>query len=308
MAFADILIRSTLGLISPRFRTVADWAVVYRRIVDSKPISCKTKANRHCSLRHIVDALGHRVISRVLPHEIAELVMGIHAEHPALAKRVLIEAKSLFNDAVIYGWIDRNPAFPLKAPVVHVQRHRLSLDHWRVIYAYALAHQPPWVARMMVLALVTGQRRSDLEKMRFADVWDDCLHIEQAKTGERLEIPIRLHLDAIGVSVAQAITDCRKYAPHEDNLLRKHNGRPLGLASLSARFEEAVEAALPAFKSGHPPSLHECRSLAERLYRAQGINTMVLLGHKHQSMTDLYDDARDLNNDGQHGWKRLEVA
>lgn len=302
MALTDTLIRSTLGLVSTRFRTVGDWAVVYRRIVDTKPICDKTKINRRCSLRHIVDALGSRIMSRVLPHEIAELVQAIHAKHPALAKRVLIEAKNLFNEAVIYGWIDRNPAFPLKASPVHVQRHRLSLEHWQAIHAWSAANQPPWVARMMVLALVTGQRRSDLEKMRFDDAWDDHLHVEQAKTGERLAIPLALRLDAIGVSVGQAIESCRNYAVGEIFLLRKHNGQPLGMASLSARFEEAREAALPPFASGHPPSLHECRSLSERLYRKQGINTMLLLGHKHQSMTDMYNDDRGLS---QGEWKTL---
>lgn len=307
MALADLLIRSTLGIVSPRFRTVADWALMYRRIVDTKPICDKTKANRWVSVRHIVSALGSRIISRVLPHEVAELVQRIHAEHPALAKRVLIEAKNLFNEAVIYGWIDRNPAFPLKAPAVQVQRHRLSLEHWKAIHAYAIAHQPPWVSRMLVLALVSGQRRSDLGTLQPGDVWDGYLHIQQAKTGMRLALPLALRLDAIGVSLGQAIDDCRDYAVGTGPLLRKHNGRPLGLASMSARFEQAREGAGLVWPNGLPPSLHECRSLSERLYRAQGINTMVLLGHRHQSMTDLYDDARDLD-DGRKSWKHLEVA
>jgi len=58
-------------------------------------------------------------------------------------------------------------------------------------------------------------------------------------------------------------------------------------------------------KSGLPASLHECRSLSERLYRTQGVNTMILLGHKHQAMTDLYNDDRGLTA-GQ--WKTLSIA
>jgi len=302
MALTDTLIRSTLGLVSTRFRTVGDWAVVYRRIVDTKPICDKTKINRRCSLRHIVDALGPRLMSRVLPHEIAELVQAIHAKHPALAKRVLIEAKDFFNEAVSYAWLLRSPAASIRAPRVRVLRERLTLDQWQKIYAWSVENQPPWVSRMLVLALVTGQRRSDLEKMQFGDAWDDHLHVVQAKTGERLAIPLALRLDAINVSVGEAIEACRDYAVGQIFLLRKHNGQALGMASLSARFEEAREAALPAFASGHPPSLHECRSLAERLYRKQGINTMRLLGHRHQSMTDMYNDDRGLT-DGE--WKTL---
>nr|MBL8412730.1 tyrosine-type recombinase/integrase [Dechloromonas sp.] len=304
MALTDILIRSTLGVLSPRYRTVADWSEVYRRIIDTKPVCDKTKANRMVSVRHILDGIGRRIISRVMPHEIAELVQRLHAEHPALAKRVLIEAKSLFNEAVIYGWIDRNPAFPLRAPAVHVQRHRLSLEHWQAIHAYALANQPHWVARMLVLALVSAQRRSDLEKMQPGDVWDDHLHIQQAKTGMRLALPLSLRLDAIGVSLGEAIEDCRDYAVGNSRLLRKHNGRPIGVASMSARFEEAREGSGLVWHDGLPPSLHECRSLSERLYRAQGVNTMILLGHKNQAMTDIYDDDRDL---AQGQWKTLSI-
>jgi enterobacteria phage integrase len=73
------------------------------------------------------------------------------------------------------------------------------------------------------------------------------------------------------------------------------NGAALCDASLSARFEEAREGAELEWATGNPPSLHECRSLSERLYRAQGINTKTLLGHKHQSMTDVYNDDRGLS-------------
>lgn len=46
------------------------------------------------------------------------------------------------------------------------------------------------------------------------------------------------------------------------------------------------------------------RSLSERLYRAQWINTMQLLGHKSQAMTDMYNDDRGLSRGT---WKKLEL-
>lgn len=299
------ILSGTLGRVMLRYRTIGEWAETYRMIIEGKPVEEKTKANRRSTLAHILDGLGRdRIISAVKPHEISGLVMSINKEHPPLAKRVLIEAKDFFNEAVNYAWLDRSPAHAIKAPKVRVQRQRLTFDQWRMIHAYAVTNQPPWVSRMLMLALVTGQRRSDLEKMRFSDVWNDHLHVEQAKTGERLAIPLALTLDVLGVSVGQAIEDCRRYAVGDEFMLRKHNGEAMVLASLSARFEEARELSLPAFVGGHPPSLHECRSLAERLYRAQGINTMVLLGHKHQSMTDLYNDDRGLSR-GE--WKHLSI-
>jgi integrase len=56
---------------------------------------------------------------------------------------------------------------------------------------------------------------------------------------------------------------------------------------------------------GTRPSLHECRSLAERLYREQGIDTQTLLGHKSMKMTDKYNDDRGLDRDK---WKALKIT
>lgn len=303
MTFAARLLSATIGRAVSRYRTIGEWAETYRKIIDGKPVEEKTKVNRRSTLLHILNGLGRdRIISTVKPHDVSGLVMGIYKAHPQLAKRVLIEAKDFFNEAVSYAWLLRSPAASIKAPRVRVLRERLTLEQWKKIYAWSVENQPPWVSRMLVLALVTGQRRSDLEGMLFKDAWDNHLHVIQAKTGARLAIPLKLRLEAINISVDEAIEACRNYAIGDVYLLRKHNGQLLGMASLSARFEEAREAALPAFKSGHPPSLHECRSLSERLYRKQGINTMVLLGHSSQKMTDLYNDDRGLT-DGE--WKTL---
>lgn len=306
MSIASLVLSLTVGKVLSRFRTLGEWAVIYRQIIDGKPISAKTKANRKCTLGHVLDRLGEdTIISAIRPHDISAMVMEINATHAPLSKRVLIETKDIFSEAVGYGWIDRSPAHTIKAPKVRVQRVRLSLEQWRLIHAHAEEHMPPWVSRVMVLALITGQRRSDIGKMKFSDVWDDHLHVEQAKTGARLALPLSLRLDALGMTLGEAIENCRSYYVGTEYLIRKHNGKPPVLASLSARFEEAREAVLPECKTGLPTSLHECRSLSERLYRAQGINTMVLLGHKHQAMTDVYNDDRGLTA-GQ--WKTLQLT
>jgi len=305
MTLAARILSATIGRAAPRYRTLGEWAETYRKIVDSKPIEDKTKENRRCTLAHVLSGLGHeRIISAVKPHEISALIMGISKDHPPLAKRVLIEAKDFFNEAVNYAWLDRSPALAIKAPIVRVQRNRLTLDQWWAILRYSLENMPPWVPRMLALALVTGQRRSDLVKMRFADVWDDYLHVEQAKTGTRIALPLALKLNAVDLTLEQVIDDCRGYAAGSEFMLRKHNGQQLGDASLSARFETAREQAGVRCVKGSPTSLHECRSLSERLYRAQGINTMLLLGHSTQAMTDLYNNDRGLSA-GE--WKTLSI-
>ncbi|WP_180131873.1 tyrosine-type recombinase/integrase [Rhodoferax sp. BLA1] len=305
MSVISFALSHTVGVVLPRYRTLGQWSEVYDQIIEGLPVTDKTKANRRCSTAHVVRGLGRgRIISRIRPHDVSAFIGRIHKDHPPLSKRLLIETKSMFNGALDYGWLDRNPAAQIRAQHVTVRRNRLTLEQWLAIYSYAVEHMPPWVAHMMVLALVTGQRRSDLVKMRPEDVWDGHLHIEQAKTGARLAIPLDLRMDAIGVSVGEAIEACIGYAKGDEYLLRKSTGKRPGAASLSARFEEAREASIPPPKTGTPVSLHEIRSLSERLYRVQGINTMVLLGHTTQQMTDMYNDDRGLSAGS---WKTLEL-
>lgn len=299
------IIAATIGRLSPRFRTFSDWVLMYDEILSTRPLCEKTLGNRRNSLRYLREELGAETVSSIKPHQVAQLVRRVYAKHPHTARRVLIEARDCFAEAVAYGWIDINPAAAVRHMQARVARKRLSLPEWQAIHAYAKDAMPAWVSRMVVLALVTGQRRADLQKMRFSDVADGYLHVRQQKTGTMLRLPMALRLEAIGVSLAEAIEDCRGYAPGIDNLLRKSTGAPLTLASLSARFESAREGALGIHTGdGYPPSLHECRSLSERLYRRQGIDTMTLLGHKHQRMTDVYNDDRGLSA-GQ--WKTLEL-
>ncbi len=312
-------VAATVGRVVPKYRTLNQFQPVYSEILATRQIGSKTRANRRGYVKRIVEKIGDLAIGSIRPHQVASAISALHAQHPHLAKRTLVEAREMFNEALLAGWIDSNPAElvrALKAPVV---RERLSLDQWQRIHDYADCCSPPWVARMMVLALVTGQRRGDIRKMRFSDVWPegpegaqkDFLHVTQQKTGSRVAIPLDLCLMNINITVRDAIEACRKYAVLDSDgdgyLIRKTTGGMLAATSMSWRFEQAREGALPPHKGkGSPPSLHECRSLAERLYREIGINTMILLGHAWQSMTDLYN--RDRGAAKREGkWKVLEV-
>lgn len=315
------LISATLGKFLPRYRQLSEWAEIYAQIVASKQISAKTKANRSNYIKRIVAGLGNKHVGAIRPHEIARFIAEVGAKHPHLARRMLIETKEMFREAVNYAWIDRDPSSGIKAAKVKVVRMRLTFPQWAEIYDYAKFHSPPWVSNMLVLALVTGQRRSDLQKMKFSDVWTEviggkaieCLHIAQQKTGALIAIPTALRLDALDLSVKEAIDGCRRYNPEPSNddalLIRKSTGQGLALASMSWRFEQAREMALMKHKDEEtdPPSLHECRSLSARLYAGQGIqDVQTLLGHTDQAMTDVYMDDRGLDRRSGR-WRTVEI-
>jgi hypothetical protein len=51
-----------------------------------------------------------------------------------------------------------------------------------------------------------------------------------------------------------------------------------------------------------PPTFHEIRSLAERLYHQQGVNTQEVLGHRDAKSTATYRDSRGAE------WVEVKVA
>lgn len=115
-----------------------------------------------------------------------------------------------------------------------------------------------------------------------------------------IAIPLSLRCYALNLSVREVVARCR------DRLLSKHlvhylrtvpkgkMGDPVSGGTLSRRFSAyRDQAGIKTMPGKTPATFHEQRSLSERLYREQGIDTMVLLGHSSQKMTDLYHDERD---------------
>ncbi|NLX17606.1 MAG: tyrosine-type recombinase/integrase [Ramlibacter sp.] len=300
------ILSKILGQVLPRYRTLAAWAAEYDKLLEAMPIKPKTLGAHRYEVRRLLELLGADTrIGSVRPSHIARIIKTVHATSPMTARRTLIEARAFFDAAMIEGWIDANPAAHIRQLPAPVARKRLSFEEWQAAYECTLTLRARWPQRMMLLALVTGQRRADLQKMRFADIWDGRLHVVQQKTGAMIALPLSLRLDLIDLSICDVVSDCLHYAQPGPTLLRKPDGMPLSVASLSTNFRDAYRDAHGEWLGdGDPPSLHETRSLAERLYRKQGIDTMTLLGHKRQAMTDKYNDDRGLSS-GQ--WKVLEL-
>lgn len=65
--------------------------------------------------------------------------------------------------------------------------------------------------------------------------------------------------------------------------------------TITMNFSKARDKAEINWGVGTPATFHEQRSLSERLYKEQGIDTRILLGHKNQNQTDRYHDDRGKN-------------
>jgi integrase len=224
-----------------------------------------------------------------------------------------------------------NVAELTKRPTAKVKRERLIFEHFtKVIKAYK--YEPHRLSAL--LAIVTGQRRTDLCLMRkrkgkdwderyeayrlnpnhfvdgdytsFADlvkyapysfVEGDQLCVFQLKTGNLLKIPLSLRLKKLNLSVGDVINKANlfkfsQFVLHHTTARAVNNlGDPLHADTVSRTFAKAIKATGIEYIL-NSPSFHELRSLSEREYKDQGINTKKLLGHKHEKMTDEYDDLR----------------
>lgn len=282
--------------------TVRDWMEVYEKIVYGRGYNARTLKNKASLHNHIRRLLGDEPVATMRPYQIHAAIKTFPDTRKSTAARTLSTLRDVFTEAVAYGILDTNPALPLKAPTASVTRQRLDMDTWKAMFEHSKQHAQKWVPAMLLLAILTAQRRADLAKMKFSDVHDGFLYVEQQKQagkgyGARVAIPITLSLPGVPMSLQQVIDACHKYAVDGETMLRKENGQPLELSSLSIRFHECLLAVVPGDKYGkrEHPSLHEVRSLSARLYRQTGLDVQGLLGHKHPEMTAKYEDTRGLD-------------
>lgn len=164
----------------------------------------------------------------------------------------------------------------------------------------------------MEFALITGARRENVLKLKWADVEDGYLYIEHVKAKKHEEpmmvrYPLSMCLPDVKWSLRDIVAKCR------DNIISKyliHHKAHAGMAkpgmkfrdkTIEQMFREAREAAGIVAREGRTlPTFHEIRALAKMLWDAQGIDTMTLLGHKTghtiagktSRMSDLYRDRR----------------
>lgn len=164
-----------------------------------------------------------------------------------------------------------------------------------------------YMGNTMLLALVTVQRLGDISKMKFSDIWEDHLHVIQEKTGSKIAIPLSLRLNAINWSLRDVVARCRDYAvsPFLIHFFRAtsqaERGAQVKANTLTMNFSKASDLAGIDWGDGSPATFHEQRSLSERLYKEQGLDTQKLLGHKTQQQTDRYHDDRG------KGWSKVTL-
>ncbi|RVE17512.1 integrase [Escherichia coli] len=293
--------------------TTSTWLDRYQAIQDDRLESGDIKLNTYKQKAKPVSLLreraGMKLISSVDVRDIAQLLDEyITAGQPRMAQVVRSVLIDVFKEAQHYGEVPPgyNPALATKQPRRKITRQRLSLEEWQKIFDIADARHR-YMGNAMLLALVTGQRLGDISRMKFSDIWDDHLHVIQEKTGSKIAIPLSLRLNAINWSLRDVVARSRDYAvsPYLVHFFRTtsqaERGAQVKANTLTMNFSKARDLAGIDWGEGSPATFHEQRSLSERLYEAQGVDTQKLLGHKSPNQTAKYHDDRGKE------WAKIKV-
>jgi len=286
-------------------RSVKAWNVKYQALLAKQPFAAVTlKAYR---------SLGKRMVAMLKPDTPLQLVTALEATR-VLQETAIDEGKARtaqalrnfmrdsFREARVHGWyVGENPIMDTKLPIsVEVKRARLTWESFQLIYRHITL---PWLINAVDLALVSGQRREDIAVALFADFHDGAWFCQQQseKTDDphRIAIPLSLRLEVFGKSLGDVLSQCRRTGVLSKHLIHqtmRRGNSPLGQAiwmdTISRRFGDSVAASGLTWAPKEPPTFHEIRSLSERLYNAQGVDTQVLLGHNDPETTQIYHNPR----------------
>ncbi|CNI68207.1 integrase [Yersinia frederiksenii] len=274
--------------------TVAEWIKIYTISLNKKGLKEKTMIACNRRLSVINDIFSNRLIVDIKTKDIATLLNDYTNNDKAASARLMRSfLADFFREAIAEGYINLNPVDATKNPKVEVKRSRLSLENFLKI-KQAAKNMPSWVVDSMDLAIVTGQRAGDIRKMKWEDIKEDKLFIEQEKTGMKLMIPLDVRIDTLSLSLRDIISRCGNRAIKGETIISSEKGETFADKTISSRFTKARALADITWEGIDPPSFHEIRSLSARLYEKEKGKefSQKILGHKSSQTTDTYRDVR----------------
>ncbi len=296
-------------------RTVGAWNEKYLELLAKQNYAAVTlKSYKSLGKRMVAMLKADTPLQTVTALEVSGILEKVAVEEgkARTAQALRNFMRDSFREARVQGWyIGENPIMDTKLTVsVEVKRARFTWETFQQVYRRI---ELDWLRNAVDLAIVSAQRREDIALAQFKDFHDGAWWCQQqsekSDDPHRICIPLELRLNVFSKSLGDVLNQCRhsgvlsKYLVHQTvNRSNSPVGRHIWIDTLSKRFADAVAASGLSWAPKEPPTFHEIRSLSERLYAEQGVNTQELLGHKDPETTALYHDNRGAE------WVRIKVS
>jgi len=274
----------------------AAWRILITRTAEWQALKPQTQARQTAIAEHFFNA---RVVESDpsvygdmsivdMERRHVKMILAQWSDTPHAAGHILRLIRKLITVALDEEWITIDPTYRLK--------YRPAYKGWRAwTEKERAAYEERWpigtTPRLVyALTLYTGQRRSDVVKMKRTDIENNGIHVVQKKTGRALWIP--LHADLVAVMRATNLQG--------ETILVTQYGKPFSEKALGMRMLAWTRAA------GLPPgaTMHGLRKTLGKLLAEHGATTrqiMDILGHTDIAHAELYTreaEQRRLASDG----------
>jgi len=214
---------------------------------------------RHLALAQSV--LGNYPVDVIRPALVQAFLDGL-ADRPATQKHAQTALKALERWAIVRDLLPRQITLGTDAPGAH-GGHKPWTEQQ---IATGIAHAAPHLSRVITLAANTGQRGSDLVRMRWSDIetYDgrQGLNVTTRKVGLQLWIPLTAEL-------SDALTSWER---RPGFILLKPSGQPWSRTQLSDAWTKERDTN-PALAGLAGCTLHGLRSTAIVRLRRAGVTT-----------------------------------
>jgi integrase len=259
--------------------TIAALINSYKRSAEYVGLRSTTKAGYVTRIEVLRIEHGHRTVAGLTRERIITGILQPYADRPGAALSILKMLRILIRHAINIGWLKYDPTLGIKRPKTN------EIRSWSESEIQAFEAKWPTNTKQRLafaLFLCTGQRRSDVRRMTWADVTENKIRVVQQKTGIKLSIP--LHRDLLALLAAAE----RNHV----TILNTNFGRPFSVAGFSQWMRDAIsKAGLPLDCKPHGLRKAAGRRLAEAGCTANEV--MSILGHKTLAEAERYTRAAD---------------
>lgn len=248
--------------------------LIWRVIEQVSPrLAPATVSQYRTAAARLADILAEFSPEQVRPKDVAKIKLSL-AETPNMANRILSVLRIVMQHAVEWQLIDSNPCIGIKRHAERGRRRYLGDAELADIHA----HAGPRLRVIIELLCLTGQRVTDVLRIRHADLTDEGIRFQQQKTDSRLVVAWTPELRAT-VERAKALRGNVLAL----TLLHNRRGKPPDYRTVQAQWAKACQAA-----GVQDAQLRDLRAKALTDARKQGLDATALAGHASAAMTETY--------------------